>query len=333
MAALAAHRNLKGFPSTRGASLEIEKFKVLGGGDHIYGDPEPVVTLPEIKVVIDTFPVICTSLPSPGTWSKIIQKIAKIWYSEIAWYKFTRTITRDDIRNYPDIRNVFLQIFQPSNKAYSKAVKKAIEDIIEVMYLENGLIGRLFEIRQMWKDINSVVENRLQDGPQRNNYIPGTRHPMPVRGSKAQSNSQSTNHLSQSSDLFATQPFATQFPPPHLASKAAAAGLELERRIAKFNFDISDSSEIENFCDIIRSLLKKARDGHIQESDNVKKAKPDAEEFTQAPATPGEISKIRVGAYTKRIPTVSSACKDSSKNAISRARVGALKRIHGIDSC
>ncbi|KAK6538711.1 hypothetical protein TWF694_010286 [Orbilia ellipsospora] len=252
-------------PRAKDPCLEVDEFTVLGGDDHMYGDLEPVGRIPAIKACVDALPVSPVSIPSVEQWSRLfVQVIAEIWYMEIAWLKFSQTLSAERIGNGADLKTAFTQNFQPSRRAVLNATRKVTKLVFEPMYQEAGIAARLFEVRQTFKDIRKLFDVKSPDPPQKIPLIPGTRRPLPRRR-----NIPPRNASPSQGDVFTTQTFQTQFfPVDSKVSRSSTntdSGPELELTIRNFKLEPLDENAIAAFSGIIRSLYEEARDGHLRE--------------------------------------------------------------------
>ncbi|EWC44661.1 hypothetical protein DRE_06557 [Drechslerella stenobrocha 248] len=267
-AAVSAYRCVDELLNATKPSIEIEVFAILGGDDHIYGHLKPVRNLPEVRTGIEDFPALAISLPSPEQWSyTIIQRVARIWCAEVAWYKFLSTLDPRNTRNLSAIKDAFEKKFRPDGKFVSRVTRKARRDIIEPAYRRNGPISRLFEIRRVYMDIKRILECRPGSSSlHQATYIPGTRRIIPTNNPKAVPTSRrEAFHASPSQEDM----FLTQLPTTHRFSTTLTLNLDssspvppdVQLQLQQFVHVEFDDAEKGNFCTIMRTLYDQVEQG------------------------------------------------------------------------
>ncbi|KAK6347215.1 hypothetical protein TWF696_007288 [Orbilia brochopaga] len=248
-------------------TLQIEESVVLGGNDHVYGEPKPVRRVAAVRTAIADFPVLPISLPSPEQWgSNIVQRVAGMWLVEIAWHKFASSLTCSDARNLAEIKYAFGQKFQRNDKAMSKVIRAAKRTVFDPLYHQECPVTGLCDIRRVYIELQWILEPKRAASSTPVSYIPGTRRLLLVTASESQSAGRGRTHgaFSSQEDMMGTQSFATQFPVAHYASVVPSqsdSSPDIECRIAKFRFDEVDDAERDNFCIIMRTLYEKVEQG------------------------------------------------------------------------
>ncbi|KAK6527114.1 hypothetical protein TWF281_010306 [Arthrobotrys megalospora] len=225
--------------------------------------------------IVNQFPVLPIRIPGLDLWcTEIIEEVARIWHAEIAWCKFAQSITRTEFKRLPDIKSMFSQQFKPNGTTTARAVKRARQSIFGTMYQKAGPISRLFEIQQAYKGLQPLLGDKSLAGAP---WIPVTKRPLRSQGcSTARSNTRGEFSIdTQSPDYMTdTPPLATQFPPVrHISGarsseKAARDHLNLENRIAKFQYELN-GTEYENFSEVIRTLYERACDGDFRQKKDI----------------------------------------------------------------
>ncbi|KAF3918334.1 hypothetical protein ABW21_db0207148 [Orbilia brochopaga] len=291
--AICAYRDGRDMTTSTEPELQIEKFVVLGGDDHNYGESKPVSGNPDVKTAIANFPVLPISVPLPDQWSSnIVQRIVDIWYTEIAWYKFIRTLsplTPENTRFLAKIKDTFKQKLRRDNRAIANVVRAAKREFLEPLYNEQRPIVELYDIRRVYIELQSILERRQAIPWTDTNYIPGLRLQYPRTLTSQPPHRWSIfNPFSSQQDMLGTQPFATQVPVPRpiaaaLGSAIADDNIDLEKRITSFRFGEVSEAERSNFCIIMQTLYEsvKANELRTKEALTISDHKrPDVEAIT-----------------------------------------------------
>ncbi|KAK6512420.1 hypothetical protein TWF481_001306 [Arthrobotrys musiformis] len=247
--------------------LEVELSKVLPTKASIFEDTPSVWEGGKVLGSMRRLPVHPIQLPGLDLWcTEIIEPIAQIWYTEMAWYRFSQSITPREFRKLPSIKTTFLRRLQINDrKITARAVSKARKNVFETMYRTEAPIGKLFEIWRAYIYLSDLFMDEPQDTSPR---IPGTNRPLPYRNSSSSTQEGFGAGFQTQDEMMNTPQFATQFPPVHSAAGArhgreARDKLDLEKRIARFKYDL-DLVECEQLSEIIRTLYTRARDGEFE---------------------------------------------------------------------
>ncbi|RVD86291.1 uncharacterized protein DFL_004575 [Arthrobotrys flagrans] len=269
-ASIGSYRWENNFLPADGLLLEIDISKLIPTKAPCPETPPPSIEDNwKLMDIVDQFPVLPIRIPGLDLWrTEIIEEVARMWYGEIAWYRFSQSISPSEFWKLPSIKATFLQRLQIDDKI-KIAVRRARTSVFESMYRAEGPIGRLYEIRQAYRDLQSLLKDKSQAPILR---IPGTNRPLQNQNYSPTQEGPRTDFQSQGA-MTSTPQFATQFPPARLPSgarhrKEARNNMDLEKRIARFRYDL-DPVECENFSEIIRTLYARAREGDFETEGDV----------------------------------------------------------------
>ncbi|KAK6333154.1 hypothetical protein TWF718_010977 [Orbilia javanica] len=261
-ASIATYQWEKDFRPADGPLLDITVSKLLPAqAPHQEDTILPIGSIRGLMGIVNQFPTPPIRVPGLDIWcTEIIEEVARIWYAERAWYRFSQATSPRELIKLPGLKTTFLQRLQTDGKTKA-AVRKARKNVFEPMYRAEVPIGTLFEIKRAYRDFLSLLKRKRELPILR---IPGTNRPLQGRSYSPTPGSFRTNFQSQDA-MTSTPQFATQFLPARHASgarreKEPQNTTDLEKRIARFQYDL-DPVECENFSEIVRTLYARARSG------------------------------------------------------------------------
>ncbi|KAF3206005.1 hypothetical protein TWF191_001556, partial [Orbilia oligospora] len=246
--------------------LEIEISKIIPTAES-HHDISPPLIEDNLKLmdIVNQLPVLPIWIPELDLWSaEIIEEVAGIWYGEIAWYRFSQSISPRQFRKLPSIKTTFLERLQTEGKIKT-AVRRARRNVFESIYHTEGPIGGLFEIRRAYRGLQLLLKNKPQTPVLR---IPGTSRPLQSQGYSTSPEEDPEIIFESQETTTGTPQFATQFPsvrhvPKTRHEKEYRENLDLEKRIARFRYDL-DPVECDNFSEIMRTLYARAQQGDFE---------------------------------------------------------------------
>ncbi|KAF3171832.1 hypothetical protein TWF751_006135 [Orbilia oligospora] len=265
-ASIGAYQWENNFLPADGLLLEIEISKIIPTAESQHDiSPPSIEDNWKLMDIVNQFPVLPIRIPGLDLWStEIIEEVAGIWYGEIAWYRFSQSVSPRQFRKLPSIKTTFLKRLQTESKIKT-AVRRARRNVFESIYHTEGPIGGLFEIRQAYRILQLLLKNKPQTPVLR---IPGTNRPLQNQGYSTSPEEDPEIIFQSQETTTGTPQFATQFPSVRHVSKIRhekeyRENLDLEKRIARFRYDL-DPVECDNFSEIMRTLYVRAQQGDFE---------------------------------------------------------------------
>ncbi|KAK6349204.1 hypothetical protein TWF730_009955 [Orbilia blumenaviensis] len=255
-ASIGEYRPENNFLPADGLLLEVDISKVLQTKALCSQAPPSLEENWELMDIVNQFPVLPIRIPGLDLWcTEIIAKLARIWYIERAWQRFSQSMSHMGFREVQDIKSTFLQLFQANDKTMARVVKRARRNVFESMYCKEGSIGSLFDIRLAYKNLQSLLKNEPQS-------LEPSQYSHGFSATQQRTKEGRVGNFQSDDEMLGTQ-FATQFPPSSSKrGKEVGSTPGLEKRIARFQYDL-DPVEYENFNEIVRTLYSKASDSEF----------------------------------------------------------------------